>query len=472
MVFSSPAFLFIFFPLFLAVYFLTPTSMRNGFILIASIFFYLLGVGPLVTVVAILLLLNWVAALRIGCIYKNGNDASAKYILIFMIVVNIAPLVFFKYLIFIIKVINDLCGLDYTAHIEGFHLVLPLGISFYVFHFISYITDVYHRKITPEKDLKKFAIYIFLFPHLIAGPLVRYSEIKQQLNIKHRRSIKNDVFWGMVIFSIGLAKKTLIADPLGVVADAAHHPSVTITTYSAWLSSICYSLQIYFDFSGYTDMAIGMARMIGFRFPQNFNRPYAAKTITEFWKRWHMTLSRWLRDYVYIPLGGNRDTQFKTYRNLFIVFVICGLWHGAAYTYLIWGIGHGLFIIFERMNVVKLDKLKLGSIPVLLLTTLLWVPFRSIDVAETKRFLSAMFNVGNNIQVWNDANYGLADQKVIFILILSIAICLIKDRTFYKLRNKLFKYPGVIGTYSLIVYFLSCISVVERGFNPFIYFQF
>lgn len=472
MVFSSPAFLFIFFPLFLALYFLLPIALRNWFILLASVFFYLLGVGSLVAVAGILLLLNWLAALRIGSIYRNGDSSSAKHVLIFTIIANIAPLIFYKYLSFLASIINDLLGLNYTTQIKDLHLVLPLGISFYVFHFISYITDVYHKKITPEKDLKKFAIYIALFPHLIAGPLVRYSEIKQQLGIKHRRLIKSDVFWGMVIFSIGLAKKTLIADPLGVVVDAAHSPGSIVTTYSAWLSSICYSFQIYFDFSGYTDMAIGMARMIGFRFPRNFNRPYVAHTITEFWKRWHMTLSRWLRDYIYIPLGGNRSTTFKTYRNLFIVFFVCGLWHGAAYTYLVWGIGHGLLMILERMGVMKLDKLKLGSIPVLVLTTLLWVPFRSVDMTETKTFLMAMFNIGDNVKIWTESDLGLADPKVIFILILALSICLLKDRVFYKLRNTLFKHPIIIGAYSLVVYFLSCISVVEHGFNPFIYFQF
>jgi Predicted membrane protein involved in D-alanine export len=472
MVFSSPAFLFIFFPVFLAIYFLLNRGMRNGFILLASCFFYLLGAGPLVAVAGILLLINWIAALKIGSLYQSGNESTAKTVLWVTILTNVIPLVFFKYLVFFANIFNDLFGLNYGQQLNGFHLALPLGISFYVFHFISYITDVYHKKISPEKDLKKFAVYISLFPHLIAGPLVRYSEVKQQLDIKHRRLIKSDVFWGMVIFSIGLAKKTLIADPLGVVVDATHRPDVIITTYSAWLSSVCYSFQIYFDFSGYTDMAIGMARMVGFRFPRNFNRPYAANTVTEFWTRWHMTLSRWFRDYVYIPLGGNRTTKLKTYRNLFVVFGLCALWHGAAYTYLIWGIGHGIFIALERMGVMKLEKFRLGSLPVFIIATLLWVPFRSVDIAETKKFFAAMFNISGNVQVWAEANLGLADPKVIFILILSMVICLLKDRVFYRFRNYSFKYPAIVGAYCLIVYLLSCISVVEHGFNPFIYFQF
>jgi len=469
MVFSSPAFLFIFFPVFLMIYFSISHAYRNSFILLSSIFFYMFGAGPLIVVAVILLLINWFIALQIGRIPEK--DILAKKLLIASVIINIAPLVFYKYLVFLINVINDVSGGNFLGNTDSFHLALPLGISFYVFHFISYVVDVYRHKITPERDLKKFAIYIALFPHLIAGPLVRYSEVKQQLNIKHRRLIKSDVFWGVIIFTIGLAKKTLIADPLGAVVDTIHHGNTEITTYSAWLSAVCYSFQIYFDFSGYTDMAIGMARMIGFRFPRNFNRPYAANTITEFWRRWHMTLSRWFRDYVYIPLGGNRTSEFKTYRNLFIVFGLCALWHGAAYTYLIWGLGHGALLALERAGWFKPTKLKLFSLPVFVMATILWVPFRSTNIAEMSKFISAMFNL-NGEKIWVESNLGLADPKVIFLLILSLMICLLSDKCFFKLRTRLFKKPALIGGYALLIYFLSCISVVEHGFNPFIYFQF
>lgn len=469
MVFSSPVFLFIFFPIFLAIYFSLGRNFRNGFILFASVIFYIFGAGSLVLVACFLLLMNWLAALHIGRLQQK--NIPAKKFLTAVIIVNIAPLFFFKYLIFLAHIINDLFKLNYLDQVNDLHLVLPLGISFYVFHFISYIVDVYRKKITPERDLKKFAVYIALFPHLIAGPLVRYSEVKQQLDIKNRRLIKSDVFWGMVIFSIGLAKKTLIADPLGAVVDSIHHSNAEVTMYSSWLSAVCYSFQIYFDFSGYTDMAIGMARMIGFRFPRNFNRPYAAYTVTEFWRRWHMTLSRWFRDYVYIPLGGNRTSEFKTYRNLFIVFGLCALWHGAAYTYLIWGIGHGTLIALERAGIMKVEKMRLGSLPVFVFATILWVPFRSTDLPEMKRFLSAMFHLGD-VKFWIDSNLGLADPKVIFLLMLSLIICLLEDKVFYKLRFMFFKKPAIVGGYCMILYFLSCISVVEHGFNPFIYFQF
>jgi len=427
------------------------------------------GAGPLVLVALMLLLINWLIALQIGQLYQK--KLPAKRLFIAAIIINVIPLIFFKYLSFFANVINDVLGLNYLNEVGSMNLVLPLGISFYVFHFISYIADVFKRKISPEKNLKKFAVYIALFPHLIAGPLVRYSEVKQQLDIKHRRLIKNDVFWGMVIFTIGLAKKTLIADPLGAVVDSIHHNSTDITMYSAWLSAVCYSFQIYFDFSGYTDMAIGMARMIGFRFPRNFNRPYAANTVTEFWRRWHMTLSRWFRDYIYIPLGGNRTSEFKTYRNLFIVFGLCALWHGAAYTYLIWGLGHGALIALERAGILKLEKMKLFSLPVFIVATILWVPFRSTSLTEMNHFLSAMFLIGD-VKFWTEANLGLADPKVLSLLFLAFAICLLKDKLFYTLRVKFFKKPIFVGGYCMVLYFLSCISVVEHGFNPFIYFQF
>jgi alginate O-acetyltransferase complex protein AlgI len=341
-----------------------------------------------------------------------------------------------------------------------------------VFHFLSYQADVYARRIAPERSLHKFAIYIFLFPHLIAGPVVRFAEVKEQLDIKRRALVGSDVFWGMNLFIIGLSKKLLIADPLGAVVDIMHRPDAALTTYSAWLAAFCYSFQIYFDFSGYTDMAIGMARMMGFRFPRNFNRPYAAHSVTEFWQRWHMTLSRFFRDYVYIPLGGNRGSTFKTYRNLFIVFGLCALWHGAAYTFLVWGIGHGMLIALERAGVLNSAKWRLGSLPVFVLATVLWVPFRADSMEQSNKMLRVMFGGEPSAPLWTHANVMLADPKVIFLLALSTLICLVSDRVFYRLRNMSFRRPMLVGAYSLVLYVLSCLSVVEGGFNPFIYFQF
>ena len=474
MVFSSPGFLFLFFPCFYALYFLLPKSWRNGFILLASFVFYMLGAGALTIVAVLLLLANWLMAGVIGRLRASGDTRghAARVAMGVALAMNLAPLIAYKYLGFLAQLLADVSGVQLLGKVAELGLVLPLGISFYVFHFLSYQADVYARRIAPERSLHKFAIYIFLFPHLIAGPVVRFAEVREQLDIKRRTLVGSDVFWGLNLFIIGLSKKLLIADPLGAVTDMVHRPDAVLSVYSAWLAAFCYAFQIYFDFSGYTDMAIGMARMMGFRFPQNFNRPYAATSITEFWQRWHMTLSRFFRDYVYIPLGGNRTTTFKTYRNLFIVFGLCALWHGAAYTFLVWGVGHGVLIALERAGVLNTSKWRLGSLPVFLLATVLWVPFRADGMAHASKLLKAMFGLEPAVPAWLPANVMLADFKVIFLLALASVICLAGDRLFHRFRATCFRLPLLVAAYSLVLYVLSCLSVVEGGFNPFIYFQF
>ncbi|NHZ38982.1 MULTISPECIES: MBOAT family O-acyltransferase [Massilia] len=476
MVFSSPGFLFLFFPVFFALYFVMPRAARNSYILLASFAFYILGAGALTVVALVLLMLNWLLAQLIGRLRRaetgGAGPGAARAALAAGIVMNLAPLIFFKYLVFLAQVLHDLSGAAPFASAAAWKIILPLGISFYVFHFLSYLLDVHARRIEAETSIQKFAIYIFLFPHLIAGPVVRYAEVREQLNLKYRRLVGSDVFWGMVIFCIGLSKKMLIADPLGAVVDVVHGPTVAMSTYAAWLGALCYSFQIYFDFSGYTDMAIGMARMMGFRFPRNFNRPYAAASITEFWQRWHMTLSRFFRDYVYIPLGGNRRGNLATYRNSFIVFGLCALWHGAAYTFLIWGLGHGALLALERAGVLNAARWRLGSLPVFVLATLLWVPFRAVDLGQTGKLLGAMSGLDPAVPLWQDANRVLADPKVIFLLALAAAICLLGDKPFHRLRRRSLRQPLMMGAYACVLYVLSCLAVVEGGFNPFIYFQF
>jgi alginate O-acetyltransferase complex protein AlgI len=474
MVFSSPGFLFLFFPAFFALYLLMPRNWRNSFILLASLGFYILGAGALTAVALVLLMANWLLAGVIGRrrAREHTDERATRALVWAAVAMNLAPLVFFKYLLFLVALVKDVTGVGLLAGAVNWHIALPLGISFYVFHFLSYQGDVYARRIAPEPSLQKFAIYIFLFPHLIAGPVVRFAEVKQQLDVKRRRLVGRDIFWGLALFVIGLAKKILIADPLGAVVDGLHLPGVALTTYSAWLGALCYSFQIYFDFSGYTDMAIGMARVMGFRFPRNFHRPYAAHSVTEFWQRWHMTLSRFFRDYVYIPLGGNRGGEFTTYRNLFIVFGLCALWHGAAYTFLVWGLGHGILIALERAGWLNSARLRLGSLPVFVLATILWVPFRADSLAQTGHFLRAMSGVDAATPWWQDTNRTLADPKVLFLLALASLICLCGDRAFYRLRGMSFRRPLLVAGYSAVLYVLAAISVVEHGFNPFIYFQF
>lgn len=473
MVFSSPGFLFLFFPCFYGLYFLLPKRWRNSYILLASFAFYAVGAGALTAVALTLLLANWVLAGAIGhCRQRPGGAGRARALLVLAVALNLLPLLFYKYLLFLLQVADDVAGLHLAGQAAQWHIALPLGISFYVFHFLSYQADVHAGSIRPETSLQRFAIYIFLFPHLIAGPVVRYAEVREQLQLKRRRLVKSDVFWGLVLFIVGLAKKILIADPLGAVVDTLHRPDAVLSTYAAWLAAFCYAFQIYFDFSGYTDMAIGMARVMGFRFPRNFNRPYAAASMTEFWQRWHMTLSRFFRDYVYIPLGGNRHGEGRTYRNLFIVFVLCALWHGAAYTFLVWGLGQGVLIAAERAGWLKMARLRLGSLPVFLCATVLWVPFRAADLVQTGRFLGAMSGLQAGVPLWRDDDRVLAEPKVMFLLALAALICLVGDRLFYRLRLQGFRRPLLVGSYCFALYLLACLSVVERGFNPFIYFQF
>lgn len=476
MVFSSPGFLFLFFPLFYALYFLLPRGWRNSFILAASFGFYVLGAGTLTFVAVLLLLANYLLAGVIGAARRKAQSskrgAPPRALLVLAVAMNLMPLVFFKYLVFLTHVASDLSGLVLAPDVEKWGIVLPLGISFYVFHFLSYQADVYSGRIRPESSLQKFAIYIFLFPHLIAGPIVRFAEVKEQLDVARRALVREDVFWGLVIFILGLSKKILVADPLGAVVDSLHRPDVALTTYSAWLGAVCYSFQIYFDFSGYTDMAIGMARMMGFRFPRNFNRPYAAASMTEFWQRWHMTLSRFFRDYLYIPLGGNRGGDLATYRNLFTVFVLCALWHGAAYTFLAWGVGHGIVLALERAGKLDSARWRAGSLPVFIIATLLWVPFRADSLATAGKFFGAMSGLQTSTPLWVDTNRMLANPKVMFLLLLASFICLLADRPFYRLRYGALRRPLAVGAGAIVLYLLACLSVVEAGFNPFIYFQF
>ena len=470
MVFSSPGFLFLFFPLFYLLYMALPQRWRNGYILLASLVFYLLGAGALTGVALTLVLLNWLLAGAIGAC-RAQRPAHARALLAAGMALNLLPLIFFKYLLFLAQLTQDLTGLQATVPVRELGIVLPLGISFYVFHFLSYLFDVHSGQIAPERSLQKFAIYIFLFPHLIAGPVVRYAEVREQLHIRHRAVAGRQLFWGLVVFIVGLSKKLLIADPLGVVVDGTYRPGAELSMYSAWLGALCYSFQIYFDFSGYTDMAIGLARVMGFRFPRNFNRPYAAASITEFWQRWHMTLSRFFRDYVYIPLGGNRNGAWPTYRNLMVVFVLCALWHGAAYTFLVWGVGHGLLLVLERAGWLKPERLRLGSLPVFVMATLLWVPFRAGSLAQAGQVLHTMLG---GAALWLPHDRMLADPKVMFMLALSALICLAPDAPLRRLIRGAFRPAAtpLLSAYSLALYGLSCIAVVEGGFNPFIYFQF
>ncbi|MFI5164794.1 MAG: MBOAT family O-acyltransferase, partial [Bacteroidia bacterium] len=359
MVFSSSIFLFYFLPVFLTVYFLTPSRFKNLIILLASIFFFAWGAPKFVFVLSTAVIVDFFIA---KLIHKN-EDKKRKLFLTAGIVFNLSVLLYFKYCNFFLDNFNDVLEVFGLHPLSFTRVALPIGISFFVFHELSYIIDVYRKVKPPMKNIVNYALYIFLFPQLIAGPIIRFNEIADQINDrKFQDNIENRLV-GLFRFAIGLAKKVLIANVLGAQADQIFNlPYEELNTSSAWIGALCYTFQIYFDFSGYSDMAIGLARTMGFRFPENFNNPYISQSITEFWRRWHMSLSRWMRDYLYIPLGGNKVSVPRMYFNLCFVFLISGLWHGAQWTFIIWGAYHGLFLVLDRLFLLKLTE-KIGKIP-------------------------------------------------------------------------------------------------------------
>ncbi len=355
------------------------TTAQNAFLFVASVFFYTWGEGGFVLVLLGLLVANYAFANAIA--RNQAANHTGKRWLIAAIVFDLGLLVYFKYTGFL--------AANLSWPIAEIHL--PIGISFFTFQAISYVTDVYRREVPAQQNFLRFGLYVFLFPHLIAGPIVRYKDIASQLS---ERCVTRDSFAeGVRRLIFGLAKKVLIADTLAVVADHLFRlPASDLTASAAWLGMVCYALQIYFDFSGYSDMAIGLGKMIGFDFLENFNYPYTAASVTEFWRRWHISLSSWFRDYVYVPLGGNRGG--KTYRNLLIVFVLCGIWHGANWTYLIWGVLHGVLLIIERLGLgailLKLPR-PFRHVYTLVVVTVGWTFFRAQTSAQAVAIIGAMF---------------------------------------------------------------------------------
>ena len=344
MVFSSPLFLSLFLPILLLIYAFAQERLRNTVLLAASLLFYSWGEPKACIVMLGLILVNYISAIAID---RSASSWARKWLLALAICANLSALFFYKYLDFTIGNINALLGLFSLSEFPLYNIALPIGISFYCFQAMSYTIDVYRKEVDAQYSLARLALYISLFPQLVAGPIVRYSTICSELN---DRSLHLDnVYEGTVRFCIGLAKKVFIADSMGYVADQVFVTQVgTIPQLWAWVGCIAYTLQIYYDFSAYSDMAIGLGRIFNFHFLENFNFPYSATSIKEFWRRWHISLSSWLRDYLYIPLGGNRISVARTYANQFTVFLLCGLWHGASWNFVVWGAWHGAGLISER----------------------------------------------------------------------------------------------------------------------------
>ncbi|MBU6339084.1 MAG: hypothetical protein KGQ36_03830 [Rickettsiales bacterium] len=442
---------------------------RNYLLLAASLIFYAWGEAQYLVLLLVSIIANYYFALSIA---KNNKN----FWITFAIAFNLILLGYFKYANFLVENINLFLAnfSSYQITLEKVHL--PIGISFFTFHSISYLVDIYRKKCQPQKNIFDLALYIAFFPQLIAGPIVRYNFIEKYLT--KRRHNLFFVAYGIRRFLIGLGKKIIIANPLGELADAIFAlPATEINTSIAWVGIICYTLQIYFDFSGYSDMAVGLARIFGLKFPENFNYPYISRSIKEFWRRWHMSLSAWFRDYVYIPLGGNRVSLSRQYFNLVLVFFLCGLWHGASWNFIVWGLFHGFFLVFER---VRIGERFLNLLPIFMqhfyaisIVIIGWVFFRSPDLTYAVNYLEAMFIPISGNQITGDISRLMTSHFTLTALGLAIIgfSPFIKNFALELMRkNKVFI---TIFDIFLVVTLLSAIVRISAStHNPFIYFQF
>lgn len=469
MIFSSTVFLFLFLPITIIVHIILPRSIKNYWLLIVSVIFFAWGQPKYLWIIAVSILINYLVALAIDRIRHRGLSI---FLLISGLLGNLLLLFYYKYFNFVVENVSSILKRDMTLT----EVVLPIGISFFTFQGMSYVIDVYKGVVPVQKNLFKLALYITLFPQLIAGPIVRYKDIKW--DIDNREISLNDYEEGTKRFIIGLFKKVVTANTLAAVSDGVWRDYIYSSSLVLWIGSFAYTLQIYFDFSGYSDMAIGLGRILGFRFCENFNLPYISKSINEFWRRWHISLSSWFRDYVYIPLGGNRN---HVYLNLGIVFLLTGIWHGASWTFVLWGIINGLFVIFER--IVK-DKYVTSSngivirivsrIYTLFVINLSWVLFRAPSLKDAVSYAKRMFAINNaDILLYKPLWY--LDRWTVMVFLIAIigaggGINYIRNK-YYSNNNSILMYIIKDLSYLLILY-MSILRIVSGTYNPFIYFQF
>jgi len=478
MLFTEPAFLYAFLPVLLALYALTPAAGRNLLLVAASVLFYARDGGVFTWVILGSIAVNTQAALWIE---RWRGTPRARRLLQAIITANLASLVLFKYSGFLIGNLNALRPLTGLPAVPDLQLVLPIGISFFTFHSISYIVDVYRRDAVAQKGLVGSTLYLLFFPQLIAGPIIRYHDIAAQLA---QRTVTAEMFaTGVRRFVIGLAKKLLIAGVVAYPVDTIYAwPASEVTTAHAWLATICYTLQIYFDFSGYSDMAIGLGAMFGFTFPENFRYPYSAASVQDFWKRWHLSLSSWFRDYLYIPLGGNRRSEGRVYLNLATVFLLCGLWHGAGWTYIAWGALHGSLLIIERAGLgewMARWPRPLRHAYTLLAVMVAWVFFRAESLAQATAMLAAMAGAGPAAASPLTPAYFLSPERLLAIGAALIGALPAAPRLMHRLTTTAgttrplpawWQWGTVLALLMLML--ASATQVALGSFSPFIYFRF
>jgi alginate O-acetyltransferase complex protein AlgI len=478
LLFTEPTFLFLFLPVLLGLYFAPRSSVHGAYgnvlLLVFSVLFYAKGGGVFTFLMLGSIAFNYLMAIAVD--RRHGTPAARRFLVV-AVGANLVVLGVFKYANFFVENVNAVLG---EGALPLAHILLPIGISFYSFHAISYVVDVYRRDAIAQKSPVHAALYLLLFPQLIAGPIVRYRDLADQL--KERRVTADDFAYGIRRFVTGLGKKLLVANTVAVAADGIWKLEPAQWNASlAWLGLVCYTLQIYFDFSGYSDMAIGLGRLFGFRFPENFRHPYVADSVQDFWRRWHISLSSWFRDYLYVPLGGNRGAPARTYLNLVVVFFLCGLWHGASWNFVIWGLFHGAFLVIERLGLSAL----LARFPaavrhayLLLVVMVGWVFFRAETLPQAIAFLGALVGMGG-AQPSPFALGWFLHSELWLALVAGVVGSLPMGPWLLRARARLAGPPRLLvaadfaATGLLVFLFLVCaLQVAARSYNPFIYFRF
>ncbi len=484
MVFSSPIFLFLYLPIVLLIYFIVPRRTKNYFLLISSLLFYFWGEQLYVIIILSSITFNYLFGLMID---RVSFKSKRRLILIAALVFNLGILCYFKYGNFLIENLNLCFEYLKIKKINYEEIHLPLGISFFTFQAISYLIDIYREEYHSHKNPIYAVLYISFFPQLIAGPIVRYNHIASELF--HRKITVENFSEGVKRFVIGLAKKVLIANIVAVPADAIFNiHDENLSCAVSWIGTFCYTLQIYFDFSGYSDMAIGLGKMFGFSFHENFNYPYVSKSIREFWKRWHISMTTWFRDYLYIPLGGNRSSSSRTLLNLIVVFFLSGLWHGASWNFVLWGVYHGAFLVIERIK-IKGSDLKISTpirhCYVIIVVMVGWVFFRATDIDHAFHILKTMAGLTANDPSYC---YGIGMYIDVVVIISMMAGIIFSTPIYSKIQNfnknvvmnfcngnsriMFYGYTGIKFLGMILIMILVSMQLFSQTYNPFIYFRF
>ena len=456
MVFSSLTFLFFFLPLTLGIYYISPNRLKNSILLIFSLLFYGWGEPKYILIMLFSSIIDFIHAKVID---NNRDNIKSKIALLSSIIVNLSLLFYFKYSGFFLEVMNNFIGTNF----EIFSIALPIGISFYTFQTMSYSIDVYRGVAPVQSSLISFATYVSLFPQLVAGPIVRYQTIATEL--MDRTHTFDKFYEGVNLLLIGLGKKVILANNIGLIWNFVKLQEINqLSMFTAWLGIISFGLQIYFDFSGYSDMAIGLGKLFGFNFPKNFNYPYISKSITEFWRRWHISLGQWFRDYIYIPLGGNKKGKLKWIRNIFIVWFITGLWHGAGINFILWGIYFGIILMMEKLFLLELlNKLPnwIRCLYTLILVSIGWVLFELTNFASIVLYLKAMF-----------INSNMVDKMFLYLLTPNIILITIGIFASTPVLAKIMKNEYLKFIIIFLSFFVAVAFLVDASFNPFLYFRF